>query len=127
VKEVITIEQDTFLALKPGDVVLWGGYCLRTVIEGATWPSGAIVISKLRNSWTGRAYTVCFYHDVKTKIIATGKRVRTVVSKVELARLEYLGFNVRRELVRELRERKATKLRMGRELCERVFKLPKAI
>ena len=121
----VTIDKETFLALKPGDVVLWNETCLRTVIEGARWDGGAIKLSKMRRSAYWRTTTVYSYTDIKTKIIATGKRVKTVISANERLRLKHLGFNVRQELVRELKEVRELKKRMGRALCDRKFQLPK--
>ena len=118
-----TITREEWDSLKPGDVLLWRGSKLRTVIEGPRFSGSGIYLSKLARGLYG-AMTCYGFNDIKHLVIKTGSRRRTVVSKAEKAAVEALGWNFKREFVRLLKDHRDRKIRMGRELCDRKFVLP---
>lgn len=120
---LITCELDQWNALQPGDVVLWNGTKLRTVIHGPNRSGGGIVFSKLSRGKYG-PLTCYGWNDIKHRIIPTGKRIKTVISLPEKLRIAYLGWNPRRAFVKVVRDEIALKKRMGRELCGRKLVLP---
>ena len=122
-----------FQNLKDGDVVLWkskrGNY-LRTIVQAPQWGPNAlpshsfITMTIRRRSWTNRATTVRNWEDVKRRIIKVVKRTKKVCLPIEVQVLRDIGFNPKREFVREVREEIALKKRMGRRLCAKIRKLP---
>lgn len=98
-----------FKSLKVGDVVLFRGNP-RTV-RNVSWLNtrgggrGAITFSIRRRSWTGRIFTVYGYNDVKHFISLPRKhRGQSEVCRIEESLLIDNGFNVVREIKRELAE-----------------------
>ena len=118
-----TISLDDFWALRSGDLVVWRGKYLRTVAKGpadATEPihHAAVEFPIRRRSWTKRIDTTYNYSDVKDKIALAGKRTRGLMLPSEWRTLQAAGFDVRKELARELEDKTATANRMGRPLCK---------
>ena len=52
------------------------------------------------------------------------KKTGLVMLKEEFEHLKEIGFNPRKEIVREFKEAKAAKIRMGRALCQRTVRMP---
>ena len=122
------ISKSDFLKLKHGDVLLWkhgSSVIYRTVIDGPADSGGGsrVYFAIRRRSWTGRAKTCYGWNDIKHRITLV-KKTTLVMLKEECEHLKDIGFNARKELVRELKEARATKLRMGRELCQRNWRMP---
>ncbi len=124
------ISKSDFNNLRHGDVVLWrngSSAVYRTVIDGPAdkdeREGNAVTLAIRRRSWTGRAYTVYGWNDIKHRIKLI-KKTSLVMLAEERDRLKDIGFNVRRELARTLKEARAYKQRRGFELCERKWRLP---
>jgi hypothetical protein len=124
-----TISFRDFLALRSGDLVVWRGKYLRTVAKGPADCGGLNIIQfAIRHrSWTSRIITTYLYTDVSRLIRASGKRGHGLMLPSEYATLEAAGFNVRRELRRELDQRTGEAKRMGRPLCRAYPRLAKLI
>jgi hypothetical protein len=129
-----TISFRDFLSLRSGDLVVWRGKYLRTITKGPAdepgrplLPShGAVHFAIRHRSWTGRIYTVYSYNDLRDKIAPAGKRTRGLILPSEYETLETAGFNVRRELRRELKWAEDYAKRGGR-LCAAYPRLAKLI
>lgn len=121
-----------FKRLKPGDILLMRskrGPYKRTIVDTTDYepekPSHAHVSFPIkRRSWTRRARTTYSFTDIKHRIIRKVGHTSKLCTGMEVQELKDIGFNPKRELVKELREEAARKLRMGRELCQRKFVLP---
>ncbi len=121
---LMTIEE--FNALRPGDLLVWRGSYLRTVIVGpkpyATSRGGgslgSVTLAIRHRSWTNRVQTTYGYHDLKWIAFPLGRKTRGPALKHEIGKLKELGFDVRSELRRELSEKKSRATRMGRPLCD---------
>ncbi len=127
-----TISREQFLALKAGDVIVWRGKYLRTIEKGpgdyyAGSGYASIQLPIRLMSWTKRIYTVVGYNDVRTKIALAPKRTGLLMQPSEWKTLEGAGFDVRKELKRELREAEELAERMGRPLCGAYPRLSKLI
>ena len=116
-----TISRDEFLRLRSGDLVVWRGKYLRTVSKGpADTPDAhhaSIEFPIRRRTWRERIDTTYVYNDIKDKIRVAHKRGRGLMLPSEWKTLEVVGFNVRKELNRELDDASALAERMGRPLC----------
>lgn len=106
---MITLEQ--FMALKQGDVVVFhtkkSGSYMRTVITGPAdsgYNSKAITIPKICRSWTRRATTIYFWHEIKDRATIAPCKNKHLINTFEHERLLKQGLNPRRELVREFQE-----------------------
>ncbi len=105
------ITEEEFNALRQGDVVIFhtrkrGSY-MRTVIEGpgdSGRKSQAITIPKICRSWTRRATTVYFYHEIKNRASVANCKNKHLINTFEHERLLKQGLNPRREMVREIQE-----------------------
>lgn len=121
-----------FKRLKPGDILLMRskrGPYKRTIVDSSDYeamkPSHAHVTFPIkRRSWTNRARTSYSFVDLKHKIIRKVGHTTKLCTGMEVQELKDIGFNPRREMLREVREEAARKLRMGRSLCQRKFQLP---
>ena len=71
-----------------------------------------------------QAITTYFYNDVRKKIAASSRRIKTVISLAEAETIKALGWNPKKELVKLVRMTKEHKVRMGQSLCNRKFVLP---
>lgn len=120
------IAREEFLRLKQGDVLLIrtkkGRMYTRTILQGpadkADPPHGdAVHLPKLCRSWTGRAYTVYFWHELKERATVTGLKSKHLINTFEHERLLNQGLNPRRELVREIQEQADTARRLNRPMC----------
>lgn len=102
---------------------------MRTILEGPAdhpdrgWRHG-IVFAIRHRSWTRRARTTYTYHDVKHIIFTTTKRTRNLCLPHEVERLKEIGFNPRKEYVREMRDAINTAKRMRRSCFVTVKNLP---
>lgn len=123
------ISKSDFSKLKHGDVVLWRNkrsVIFRTVVDGPadkSWKGAAVEFAIRRRSWTGRAKTTYDWNAVKHRIKLI-KRTSLIMLSEEFERLKTIGFNPRKEIIREFKEAEAAKIRMGRELCQRIVRIP---
>jgi len=82
----------------------------RGVRAGCVWGGQAsqysILLSIRRRSWTGRAYTVYGYNDLRTRasIVKVSRYVYAGLMDLEAAILAEQGIDLRRELLRYRRE-----------------------
>lgn len=118
-----------FMKLKAGDVVLWrtpkGGVHMRTILKGPVDEGGAHILLPIRRrSWTRRVVTCYGWNDVKHIITKVTGHISTICLQGEYQRLHDIGFDPRREFVREVKERCAAKTRQGKKLCDRLRPLP---
>lgn len=104
--------------LSSGDIILINrgprSY-LRTVIEGPAdchWTNGSVTVPIRRRSWSTRATTILDKHFLRTNATFTGMRAKKAMGGDELSRLIDMGFNVAKEIVRELKESADMKQRM---------------
>ena len=124
------ISRESFAALKPGEIIMVNG-TPRTVISPPNWKNFkhcsalSITLAIMRRSWTNRAYTTTNWNDLKHKTKRTGKFARGPILKSELARLNDLEFDARKELRREIDERKQIAYRTGKALCAGIPRLEK--
>lgn len=116
-----TISRDEFRALKSGDLIVWRGKYLRTVAKGpANNPKDRhlrVEFPIRQRSWTNRVKTVYLYNDVKDKIRVAHRRGQGLMLPSEWKTLESSGFDVRKELTRELDAATDLAERMGRSPC----------
>ena len=126
-----TISREEFNALRAGDVVVWRGKYLRTVAKGPADAEGfrynAVEFPIRRRSWTQRIETTYNYGDLKDRIAVVPQRVRGLMLASEWKVLEAAGFNVRKELQRELERQTAEAERMGRPPCKAYPRLARLI
>ena len=127
----ITISLEDFRSLKSGDQIVWRGKYLRTVSKGPVDMSDARRHPAVRfpirhRSWTKRIDTIYNYNDVKDKITLARGRTRGLMLKSEWKTLEVAGFDVRKELARELQEAEERFAR-GRRPCKAYRRLAKLI
>lgn len=125
----MTVTKEQFAALQVGQVVLVNDKprVVRAVFyEETSWGSRASVTFAIkRRSWTQRILTVQGYHDLKhkMKILPRWEGDTDNVSRIENDVLDTIGFDVRDQLERELREAKAMAERCGKEEPAAVVKL----
>jgi hypothetical protein len=122
-KDIMTLKE--FYSLKPGDLLVWRGKYLRTVLS-VGYPGSkchSVTLSIRHRSWTNRATTVYGYHDLKWLAFPAGKKIRNLLLNSELLVLRTLKFNVRKELKREVSEAIDLKKRMRQALCDNTPKL----
>lgn len=112
----MTTEQ--ILSLRSGDVILirrkTRSY-FRTVIEGpadCNWSNGGVTVAKRARSRYPRMTTILDKSFLKEHAEWTGMREERPVNGNELSRLIDMGFNVAKEIVRELQEAADCKRRM---------------
>lgn len=103
----MSITKKQFLKLKRGDIILFGKQRTPRIIEEgpANWvPASKCVRFCIRHrSWTNRAYTVYSFTDVKNICsLPRGEIDRDTVRREHYQRLQDSGFNVARELRREV-------------------------
>ncbi len=100
---------------------MWRGKYLRTVSKGPADTPGVrhpgIEFPIRHRSWTARIDTTYIYNDIKDKITVAHKRGRGLMLPSEWKTLEVAGFDVRKELNRELDDATALAERRGRALC----------
>jgi hypothetical protein len=124
-KGMMTVEE--YKNLKAGDLLVWRGAYLRTVIEPPEGrsgnPLGNITLSIRRRSWTNRATTIYGYHDLKWVAFPAGKKIRSLMLGSELEVLKSLNFDVRKEIKREFTEEIDRKKRMGKEICKNAMRI----
>ena len=100
------ISRKAFMALKRGDIVLYGVFNTPRIVEigPANWRPAldVVVFSKLSDSWTKRADTWYGYTDVKDKLcLPRSKRDKHAVRRMLNQRLRDMGYNPKKELLRE--------------------------
>jgi hypothetical protein len=115
--------------LKAGDVLLFKSGLVRTLIEGpADKPgedtqNGYVKFPTRRRSWTNRAYTVYLWNDLKHKVVKKLTKTNRLMLKAEWRHLENIGFNPKKEIMREVKEETERLKRLGRPVCPRLIKL----
>ncbi len=112
----MTISREAFMKLRRGDIVLFGARNTPRIVEEGpgNWvgktdgrPHQAVIFSKLRPSWTNRGSTCYLFNDVKDKLtLPRKKRDKRKVRKYLNDRLREMGFDPRKETVREAKELK---------------------
>lgn len=119
------ITKSQFASLRGGDLILWNGKYLRTILSGPADKGHngkseskclSIDLPIRHRSWTNRAVTVYNWNDLKHKIHKVSKRVRGLLLKSEVEVLKAARFDVRKELNRQIHEEE--------ELCKRRRRLP---
>lgn len=128
----VTISREEFCALRAGDLIVWRGKYLRTIAKGPAdadqLPRHLTVGFPIRHrSWRDRIDTTYNYNDVKDKIAVAGRHIAGLMLPSEWKVLEGSGFDVRRELQRELKDKTEEAQRMGRPLCKAYPRLAKLI
>ena len=129
-----TISREAFRALRSGDLVVWRGKYLRTVLTGPAdkaeqWTHDGRMTLEFpirQRSWTGRPYTTYCYSDLCRRIKVADKRIRTLLLPSEVEALKAGGFELRPALLAELEYREREAERLGRPLCgafERIKRL----
>lgn len=109
-------------ALGHGDIILIDrGECsyLRTVIEGPRDNPQlnnkyGVTVPIMKRSWTNRIHTILDRDFLRKNATYTGMKAKKLMGGDELSRLIDKGWNVAKEIVRELKEAKETKARMMR-------------
>jgi hypothetical protein len=101
--------------IPPGTLVLWKNKYLRTVISSSP---GYVKFAIRRRSWTNRARTTY----IVAELLAMGckflnKKTKLPILKSEALILKSRGFDIRKELKRELAEAKSEAKRLNRPLC----------
>lgn len=108
-------------SLKGGDIILitrrTRSY-LRTVVTGPgdeTDPprNRCVVVPIRKRSWTGRIYTLLDVHFLRHFASKTGIVAKKLMGGDELSLLIDSGFNVSKQILREIREKRDWKLRTG--------------
>lgn len=108
-----TVTPDEFMKLRSGDIVLWKGRRLRTVLAGpADGRHGSIELPILRRSWCDRPTTV-MDKSMCSDLEFTGKRRGGLASKAECLALARSGFS-RESFLAELADQQAIQKRMER-------------
>jgi hypothetical protein len=119
----VTISLKQFCSLRSGDLVIWHGRYLRTVVKGPSDNPNpedhpTVIFPIRRRSWRQRIDTVYNYNDMKCAIRVADKRTNGLMLPSEWKTLEVSGFDVRRELKRELKDAEGIAERMGQNLCK---------
>lgn len=125
-----TISRAEFCSLRSGDLVVWRGKYFRTVTKGpADGPQHhpTVEFPIRRRSWRKRIDTTYCYNDLKCVIAPANRRTRGLMLPSEWKTLEVAGFDVRKELKRELDDKTACAQRMGKPLCKAYPRLEKLI
>jgi hypothetical protein len=108
------ISKESFMKLKRGDVVLFGKRKTPRLVEigPANYdpPNRTVVFAILKRSWTDRILTAYNYNDLKRTIsLPRSERNKAELRRHALERLTDLGWNVQKEIARELKEFKRTR------------------
>lgn len=114
------ITKEEFNQLKGGDIIIWKGIYMRTILCGPLDKPDqgkAVEFSIRRRSWTNRAKTVYFWNDIKHWITIPHKKAKGLIMKSEVEVLKSIGFDPRKELASEIKREEAYAKRRGLPLC----------
>ena len=105
--------------LKCGDIIMIDrgerSY-FRTVIEGPAdcqWKRCNVTVAKRQRSQYNRTMTILDRYFLRHNAVATGMKAKKMLGGDEVSRLIDMGFNVAKEIVRELKEAADYKARVA--------------